>query len=168
MTGHRPQGVKFYCPLRGAKAVNYFWHNARNNIPPDGFLVMESDLDETTDEGIRLMGEAIKEFDAPSSRTSKPSSRPTSGTGLGSSSPRFRRSTTPGTGWESRMSPTSGTPSATSPGRQPRPNFTMDELLAYYPGDDYVDWFGSHFFPRAGRPSTAWSGWPGRGGSPSP
>ena len=53
LTRHRPLGVKFYNSLRDEGNVHLFRQNARKNIPSGGFLVMETDLNGITDEGIR-------------------------------------------------------------------------------------------------------------------
>ncbi len=146
-TRHRPLGVKFYNSLKGERNVNFFRHNASKNIPPGGFLVMETDLNGITDEGIRLVGEAIKAFGGPVFADLEGEfetdfrDRPREYVAL------YRKVHDE---WDrlgvKNVAYIWHSIGELAHSHRPRPNMTMGELLDYYPGDRYVDWFGLSMF----------------------
>ncbi|OJW27634.1 MAG: hypothetical protein BGO49_23080 [Planctomycetales bacterium 71-10] len=147
VTRHRPQGVKFYNSLRDEGNVNFFRHNAQKNIPDGGFLVMETDLNGITDEGVRMVGEAIKEFGGPvfadlegefeTDFRDRPQEYVAAYRKVHDAWDRLGVRNVAYV-WHSIGD--------LAHGRRPRPNMTEGELLDYYPGDRYVDWFGISMF----------------------
>lgn len=146
-TRHHPLGVKFYNSLRDEGNVRFFWQNVRKSVPPGGFLVMETDLNGITDEGIRLVGEAIREFKGPVFADLEGEfetdfrDRPQEYVAL------YRKVHD---AWDrlgvKNVAYVWHSIGDLAHGQRRRPNMTMGELLDFYPGDRYVDWFGISMF----------------------
>ena len=76
LTGDTPAGTKFFSDAKDTNST-FFWQCARNNCPPDGTLLIEYGLAQTTqgdlkpflkgefDQAVRNLGNAIKEWGGP-------------------------------------------------------------------------------------------------------
>ena len=161
-TGHKPQGIKYFSGFDKGGAVAYFNHQVRNQAAEGGLLVIEFALDKAfpkesakdadklgpflrgeMDEGIEEMGRAIRdsgrhvfvalgyEFDGQHPHQAREYAAT------------YRRIHD---AWD-RLGVKNVayvwhtyTDNFSSP--DPKVNKTQAQLYEYYPGDQYVDWFG--------------------------
>jgi len=160
-TSHTPQGAKIYCGLNGDGDVEHFKRNAQA-VPEGGFLVVEYALDPAfpkespkeadklsaflrgeKDAGIEAMGRAIKEYGRPVFADF--------GYEFDGQHPHqareyaavFRRIHD---AWDRlgvrNVAYVWHSYTDNLNGFLPERNKTEAQIYEYYPGDDYVDWFG--------------------------